>query len=219
MTTPRETDVVVSVECVPCACRQAVLAWLAGARGLHPTGPVAGPVAGPAAGDETAASLASLGAVLRNLKGLARARRPALWTDSWLAGVPLAERDPAAHALRVDLGRATARALGLAPRHVALCLHVPVHEAFEHALEESARAKTRCAVDIATLGRHQARAEGAAADSPWWPFKQAEVHHVHCPPFVADNPVALAALLAEIGTVLDSVLDSVLDTVLDSAPT
>lgn len=125
--------------------------------------------------------------LLHRLVSLSKACDSVLCCGSWALAQP---EHPALRRLHADLARELADRLGLTghTRQLMVCLQMDVHECFEAALVlEEARHVT-----LEQLHAADAMVRGAGLTASPFPLR---VVRVDCPPFAADNPITLAALL------------------------
>ena len=193
---------IVSLESPPTPARAPLLGALAAGLGLQaaePHDPEQGASAGP------------LDSLLTRMRGLARlpAGAHAVWSSSCLLDVP---EDPVWRQLYHELsGELVSRLVpGGAPgtRHLMVCLDVDPDEAFESlfggggagagGLQGNGCPLARRESGLEDIAKCTERVDGGAPPSCGrgaTPFQSQRVR-LHCPRFVADNPVAMEALSA-----------------------
>lgn len=170
----------VSVEGLPCACRDAVT------KVVHARLGAASLPEGPARRSSTPL-VDSLGFLLHQAKALRHVAAPVVVSQgSWLDKAPA----PAMRGLYADLAGALRRRLGLEGRHHMVYLRADAHEAFESVIDSGAEGRD---VSLKTLldleSRLDACASGAGPVDALFP---ALLHAVPCPAFAADAPLAVA---------------------------
>lgn len=140
--------------------------------------------------------------LLHRMRALARLpwTRHVMFSGSWLLRVP---SDPDLVRLYADLGDALVDALGVhRSRHLMVCMRVDVDEAFEAALMDSPRSPPVWLHTLQQAQNELLRADRAAACTPF----RAYTINVDCPPYAADTPATLEALVDRVHTAVRSVL-------------
>jgi hypothetical protein len=172
----------VSIEGLPCACRDAVTKIVqARAGGGAATVPEC-----PARRSQDPL-VDSLGFLLHQARALRHTSAPVVVSQaSWLDKAP----DPRARGLYADLAGALRRRLGLEGQHHMVYLRADAHEAFESVIDSGADGRD---VGLRTLLDLQSRLDACASGTlPPDALFPATVQAVACPPFAADAPGAVA---------------------------
>lgn len=176
---------VVSVEGLPSACRDAVAKAVQGRLGAAALPPDAG------GGCRRSASqlVDSLGFLLHQAKALRHVSSPVVVSQaSWLDKAP---PDAVSRALHAELAGVLCRRLGLGEgQHHMVYLRTDAHEAFEAVIESGAEGRD---ISLHTLHTLQSRLDACAAGArPANALFPVVLHTVLCPAFAADAPGAVA---------------------------